>query len=68
MGGLADSTWTRVERNVTPETSHLMSRREESFLRKKQGTQKLETGPGCEETQKESIRTSPESVVANGRC
>ncbi|GFW93843.1 hypothetical protein TNCV_4221241 [Trichonephila clavipes] len=26
----------------------------------------LETGPGCEETQKESIRSGPESVVANG--
>ncbi|GFW90048.1 hypothetical protein TNCV_3485001 [Trichonephila clavipes] len=25
----------------------------------KQGTQQLETGPGCEETQKESIRTGP---------
>ncbi|GFX31271.1 hypothetical protein TNCV_2060901 [Trichonephila clavipes] len=32
----------------------------------KQGTQQLETGPGCEQTQEESIRTGPESVVANG--
>ncbi|GFV24116.1 uncharacterized protein TNCV_3533921 [Trichonephila clavipes] len=30
------------------------------------GTQQLETRPGCEETQKESIGTGPESVVANG--
>ncbi|GFT43144.1 putative RNA-directed DNA polymerase from transposon X-element [Trichonephila clavipes] len=33
---------------------------------KKQGTQQLETGPGCEQTQEESIRIGPESVVANG--
>ncbi|GFY20969.1 hypothetical protein TNCV_3990131 [Trichonephila clavipes] len=26
----------------------------------------LETRPGCEETQEESIRTGPQSVVANG--
>ncbi|GFU53357.1 hypothetical protein TNCV_2953861 [Trichonephila clavipes] len=32
----------------------------------KQGIQQLETRPGCEETQEESIRTGPESVVANG--
>ncbi|GFS50521.1 uncharacterized protein TNCV_3197161 [Trichonephila clavipes] len=29
-------------------------------------TQKLETWLGCDETQEESIRTGPESVVANG--
>ncbi|GFV11711.1 hypothetical protein TNCV_977001 [Trichonephila clavipes] len=29
-------------------------------------TQQLETQPGCGETQEESIRTGPESVVANG--
>ncbi|GFW62184.1 hypothetical protein TNCV_1686151 [Trichonephila clavipes] len=32
----------------------------------KQGTQQLDTRPGCEETQVESIRTSPESIVVNG--
>ncbi|GFW68118.1 hypothetical protein TNCV_1880001 [Trichonephila clavipes] len=32
----------------------------------KKGTQQLEIRPGCEETQEESIRTGPESVVANG--
>ncbi|GFW34903.1 hypothetical protein TNCV_978411 [Trichonephila clavipes] len=32
----------------------------------KQGTQQFETGSGCEETQKESIRSGPEFVVANG--
>ncbi|GFU43873.1 ATP-dependent DNA helicase [Trichonephila clavipes] len=32
----------------------------------KQGTQQLETWPGCEATQEESIRTGPASVVANG--
>ncbi|GFU64858.1 hypothetical protein TNCV_785091 [Trichonephila clavipes] len=31
-----------------------------------QGIQQLETRPGCEETQEESIRTGPESVNANG--
>ncbi|GFV81083.1 hypothetical protein TNCV_2270671 [Trichonephila clavipes] len=32
----------------------------------KQGTKQLQTRPGCEEIQEESIRTGPESVVANG--
>ncbi|GFW49501.1 hypothetical protein TNCV_2842821 [Trichonephila clavipes] len=32
----------------------------------KQGTQQLETAPGFEETLKESIRSGPEFVVANG--
>ncbi|PRD33149.1 UNVERIFIED_CONTAM: hypothetical protein NCL1_18314 [Trichonephila clavipes] len=30
-----------------------------------QCSQKLETCPGCEETQDKSIRTGPDSVVAN---
>ncbi|GFX69280.1 hypothetical protein TNCV_3564561 [Trichonephila clavipes] len=30
------------------------------------GTQQLETEPGCEQTQEESISTGAESVVANG--
>ncbi|GFS82160.1 hypothetical protein TNCV_250201 [Trichonephila clavipes] len=32
---------------------------------RKQRTQQLETRPGCEEAQKKSIRSGPESVVAN---
>ncbi|GFV59720.1 hypothetical protein TNCV_1907911 [Trichonephila clavipes] len=35
------------------------------MIAKKQGTQQLETEPGFEQTQEESIRTGPESVVAN---
>ncbi|GFV91986.1 hypothetical protein TNCV_1894221 [Trichonephila clavipes] len=35
-------------------------------MKNKQGTQQLEIRPSCEETQEESIRNSPESVVANG--
>ncbi|GFW25250.1 transposable element Tcb2 transposase [Trichonephila clavipes] len=34
----------------------------------KQDTQQLETGPGYEEIEQESIRTSPESEVANGEA
>ncbi|GFT04202.1 hypothetical protein TNCV_1928141 [Trichonephila clavipes] len=37
-----------------------------NMIYEKQDTQQLETGHGCEETQKEFIRSDSESVVANG--
>ncbi|GFU90303.1 hypothetical protein TNCV_2717611 [Trichonephila clavipes] len=46
--------------------SQYLNTREFVYVHSKQVTQQLETGPGCEQTQEESLRTGPESVVANG--
>ncbi|GFV85313.1 hypothetical protein TNCV_929421 [Trichonephila clavipes] len=63
-------TWGVVRQTVSGDDvnriKHMRPHNECLGGRIKQGIQQLETQPGCEETQEESIRIGLESVVANG--